>query len=138
MATACRFLFAYGTLLSGDSGATGRAQRARLAREGRVLGEGCLPGLLYDLGRYPALVVGGGDGAVVQGEVVELSDPDRSLAWLDAYEGIMPGDHPHNDYERVQRPVTLSKGGTVEAWVYVWRAGLERAVLIPGGRWLAR
>ena len=33
-------LFAYGTLMSGDTGRTGRTQRARLAREARVLGSG--------------------------------------------------------------------------------------------------
>ena len=179
-------LFVYGTLLAADTGTTGRSQRTRLARASRIVGQATLPGHLYDLGRYPALVIIGdlhrrpapstsakpdisrhaadvglppdqsvrgqhrptarfseaadqdGTASLVHGELLELADPARSLAWLDAYEGIVPGPHPHNDYERIERTVTLTDGATASAWVYVWRAALGPATLIPGGRWLSR
>jgi gamma-glutamylcyclotransferase (GGCT)/AIG2-like uncharacterized protein YtfP len=136
MVAACRLLFAYGTLMSEDTGATGRTQRARLAAEGRPVGRGRTEGRLYGLGRYPGLVLPG-QGAMVEGEVHELDDPARSLAWLDAYEGIVPGQHPHNDYERCERPVTLAGGEVVSAWVYVYRRPVTPEALIGGGSWLA-
>lgn len=137
MTETCRLLFAYGTLLSGDSGATGRAQRARLAGEGSLLESGSTEGRLYSLGRYPGLVLPG-EGATVKGEVWELADAERSLKWLDAYEGIVPGDHPHNEYERCARDVVLANGSTVVAWVYVYRKPVSSEALITCGSWLAR
>lgn len=137
MTETCKLLFAYGTLLSGDTGATGRAQRARLAAQARLLSKGSTEGRLYSLGRYPGLVLPG-DGSLVEGEVWELLDAALSFAWLDAYEGIVPGEHPHNDYQRVLRPVTLASGETVDAWVYVYRKPIDPAAQITGGNWLAR
>lgn len=131
-------LFVYGTLLPADAGLGGRQQRLRLAREAEVMGPGSCAGVLYNLGRYPGLVLPAPPDAVVQGTVLRLSAPARSLAWLDAYEGIVPGQHPHNDYERLRCPVVLAAGGTVEAWVYVYRGAIEGAVPIAGGAWLAR
>ncbi len=129
-------LFVYGTLLRGDRGTTGREQRVRLARESRVLGSAWMAGRLYNLGRYPGLVVAQGAGDVVHGEVLEFIDAERSLRWLDAYEGIVPGHHPHNEYERVLLPVQGLNNRTVDAWVYVFLQDVEAATLIPNGRWL--
>lgn len=134
------FLFAYGTLLSADTGSKGRSQRERLARECRVIGAATMPGRLYNLGLYPALVEAVDDPlAIVRGEVVELADAARSFKWLDAYEGIVPGQHASNQYERVRRSATFEDGATVEAWVYLWRAALSKSArLISGGDWLKR
>ena len=147
MSGARDYLFVYGTLLSGDGGPTGTAQRARLAREARVIGTGSVEGRLYDLGRYPGLGVPA-HGETVHGEVLELPGAERTLRWLDVYEGIVPGRHCHNvsglaperpnkvEYEREQRDVTLDDGRTVRAWVYMYRGALTDAKLIADGRWL--
>lgn len=131
-------LFVYGTLLSGDTGPGGRAQRDRLAREARVLGPAAVPGRLYHLGRYPGLAREAGPGEVVHGELLELPTPDKTLAWLDAYEGIVPGDHPHNEYEREMMDVTLASGERVAAWTYVYRQSIADKAFIATGRWLDR
>lgn len=131
-------LFVYGTLLSGDTGPGGRAQRDRLAREARVLGRATVPGRLYHLGRYPGLSREAGLGEIVHGELLELPTPDKTLAWLDAYEGIIPGDHPHNEYERTMMDVTLASGERVAAWTYVYRQSIADKALIATGRWLDR
>ena len=60
--------------------------------------------------------------------------PAGALVWLDAYEGIMPGNHASNDYVRVERAAQLATGQDVAVWVYVYlkRRGVG---LIAGGRW---
>lgn len=131
-------LFVYGTLLSGDTGAGGRAQRDRLGRESRVLGPASVSGRLYHLGRYPGLVLDGGPDDVVHGELLELTTPVTTLAWLDDYEGIVPGDHPHNEYERGVIDVTRASGERAAAWSYVYRQSTTGKRLIETGRWLAR
>ena len=52
--------------------------------------------------------------------------PARALAWLDAYEGIVPGSEEAGEYTRLERPVRLASGQEITAWVYLyqrtWRA----------------
>ncbi len=81
-------LFVYGTLLS----TAGHPMGDRLRREARLIGEASIEGQLFSLGKYPGLVEAAGSGARVHGEVYALNAPAASLAWLDAYEGIVPGD----------------------------------------------
>jgi gamma-glutamylcyclotransferase (GGCT)/AIG2-like uncharacterized protein YtfP len=124
-------LFVYGTLLSG----AGHAMGARLLREARLIGDASIAGQLYSLGRYPGLVETAGNEDGVHGEVFALNSPATSLKWLDAYEGIVPGIHGHNDYERAERPVRLVSGGTLTAWVYLYRGDVRGLQRIADGRW---
>jgi len=125
-------LFVYGTLLSG----AGHPMGARLRRQARLVGEACIQGRLYSLGRYPGLVETADAQGLVHGEVYALNSPAAALKWLDAYEGIVPGDHDQNDYERVERPVRLASGRTLTAWVYLYRKDVQHLGAIPGSRWL--
>ena len=65
-----------------------------------------------------------------------LNDPAGALKWLDAYEGIEPGAHGQNEYERVERPVRLVSGEQITARVYLYRKDVARFRLIPDGRWV--
>jgi gamma-glutamylcyclotransferase (GGCT)/AIG2-like uncharacterized protein YtfP len=131
-----RYLFVYGTLMSEAAGTLGRAERDRLARESRKLGPAAVAGArLYDLGRYPGLVETGDPDDIVHGEVIELIDPRLTFPWLDAYEGIVPGDHDQSEYARLERPIRLANGETLRAAVYVFRRDAARFAPIPGGRW---
>ena len=59
-----RLVFVYGTLRSGES------RDINLLRPApRLVGQGSLPGVLYDLGAYPGMRLVAGRGDVVQGEV---------------------------------------------------------------------
>jgi gamma-glutamylcyclotransferase (GGCT)/AIG2-like uncharacterized protein YtfP len=134
-----RYLFVYGTLMSGARGALGQEQRVRLARESDSLGPASLPhGRLYDLGEYPGAAPSGSDDDIVHGEAVLLADPQASLAWIDDYEGVIAGNEDRNEYDRVVCQVRLAGGETFDAWVYLLRRvpGLDR--LIPSGRWMRR
>ncbi len=126
-----RNLFVYGTLMSSARHPMGQ----RLLRESRLIGLGVIEGQLFDLGDYPGLIEGGPGGGLVHGEVHELIQPAATLAWLDAYEDIVPGCKSASEYERVERRIQLAAGGEVTAWVYIYRASVAGARLIESGRW---
>jgi gamma-glutamylcyclotransferase (GGCT)/AIG2-like uncharacterized protein YtfP len=131
-----KHLFVYGTLMTSADGARiGKAQRARLQREGTSLGGATINGRLYDLGRYPALVAAAGETA--HGEVFRLANPLSSFVWLDTYEGVVPGRQT-NEYERVVRPVWLASGEEISACVYLYLAEVPLKAHIAGGRWQPR
>ena len=127
-------LFVYGTLLSAD----GHPKGEQLRREARLVGDATIEGKLFSLGRYPGMIEAPGEGLRVHGEVYALDAPAASLAWLDAYEGIVPGDHDRNDYARVERVARLASGADITAWVYVYLKPVAAVHLIPGGRWASR
>jgi gamma-glutamylcyclotransferase (GGCT)/AIG2-like uncharacterized protein YtfP len=126
-----RYLFVYGTLMSGAHKALGRTQRMRLARESDSLGPASIAhACLYDLVRYPGAVAGGDRDDLVHGEAVLLSNPEQTFAWLDAYES--------DRYERVVRAARLAGGEAIETWVYLLRVTPARAKRIEDGRWIPR
>jgi gamma-glutamylcyclotransferase (GGCT)/AIG2-like uncharacterized protein YtfP len=86
-------LFVYGSLLSSIAHPSGE----RLRSEARLIGAASMPGRLYRVGWYPGLVAGAAGASRVHGEVYELADPARSLAWLDEYESIVPGKEASNE-----------------------------------------
>ena len=133
-----RYLFVYGTLMSGAHSELGAEQRQRLAAESDSLGPASLPAArLYDRGRYPGAVFSGAIDDIVHGEVMLLDDPQASLAWLDAYEGYVHGADD-NEYDRVVREVRLAGGETFDAWVYLLLAVPEHGREIVSGRWAGR
>ena len=125
-------LFVYGSLMSAARHPMGE----RLAREARLIGEASMRGRLYRVSTYPGLV-GGDAHARVHGEVYALNAPAVSLKWLDAYEGIVPGDRERSQYERAERQVLLASGEEIAAWVYLYLRDVARLRAIPHGRWMA-
>lgn len=131
-----KHLFVYGTLMIAAEGARiGKAQRARLQRDGTSLGGATINGRLYDLKRYPALVASTNER--VHGEVFRLANPLSSFVWLDKYEDVVPG-RASNEYERVVRPVWLASGEEIAAWVYLYLAEVPNKARIADGRWQPR
>jgi gamma-glutamylcyclotransferase (GGCT)/AIG2-like uncharacterized protein YtfP len=124
-------LFVYGTLLSRARHPMGE----RLRREASLIGEASIEGRLYSLGRYPGLVESADAGDIVHGEAYALDNPASALKWLDAYEGIRPGQREKNPYDRVERPVHLAFGATLTAWVYLYRKSVRLRPPVLGGRW---
>jgi gamma-glutamylcyclotransferase (GGCT)/AIG2-like uncharacterized protein YtfP len=109
------------------------ALRMRLHVEGSLAPRGMcrIPGLLYDLGAYPALMTSG--IAVVHGELFKILDP-RVLKTIDVYEG--GGTREDSASIFVRRAVPLVEPRLL-AWVYYFN-GPPQGRLIASGDWMAR
>jgi len=125
-------LFVYGSLLS----AIGHPSGERLRSEARLVGAASMPGRLYRVGWYPGLVEAPEGDSRVHGEVYALADPAASLAWLDQYESIVPGQEASNEYVRAERAVQLASGQEVTAWVYLYQRDVTGVQLVADGRWV--
>jgi gamma-glutamylcyclotransferase (GGCT)/AIG2-like uncharacterized protein YtfP len=123
-------LFVYGSLMSAARHPMGE----RLRAESRLLGLATIQGRLYRVSWYPGVIESADAEQRVHGEVYALGDPG-TLAWLDAYEGIVPGMGDGSEYERVQRPARLVSGEEIAAWTYLYRKDVAGFALVPDGRW---
>jgi gamma-glutamylcyclotransferase (GGCT)/AIG2-like uncharacterized protein YtfP len=117
----------YGTLLSG---LPARPNRPNLTPYVELVRECLIPGSLYDVGPYPALVPGDG---VVRGELWRTTSED-ALAVIDHWEGYEAALEDQAPY--VRRRTRLIEPD-LDAWVYVWNRPLDGLVAIPGGDWRA-
>jgi len=113
-------LFVYGTLMRGFP------LHALLERRATYLGEATTPGLLLDLGSYPAALKSA--TGKIRGEVYRLADPGLWRA-LDSAEG--------SQYHREQAGIEQASGGRVGAYVYWYVGPIDGAVPIPGGDYRA-
>lgn len=113
-------LFVYGTLMRGQP-AHGLLRGARL-----LLGHATTPPgfTLYDLGPYPAAVLGQGHGRV-HGELYAI--PPTLLRRLDAYE-CCP-----REFQRITIPTLRGR-----AWIYVYPAPPLRGHPLRYGSWRRR
>lgn len=115
-------LFIYGTLLPGLA-LHGAMQGAR------CIGEATVPGRLFDLGPYPALVPGPGR---VWGLLYAVSE--EQLAQLDALEEYDPTNPAGSLYLRQRLSAALTHGRSVcEAFVYVYNRAVDAATPIAHG-----
>ena len=113
-------LFAYGTLMRGFP------LHALLEGRADSVGDGEVPGLLFDLGRYPAALRDG--GGRIRGEVYRLHDPGLWRV-LDSAEG--------SQYHRGEVGVRMAGGRQVTACIYWYVRPLHGAVPIPAGDYRA-
>ncbi len=118
-------LFVYGTLMQGITSPIAN----RFHRQSRFLGEGRLPGRLFDLGSYPGAAYEPDSPKRVFGHVFQLLQPTQTLAWLDAYEGL---SNPACEYLRREVPVHTTEG-VLHCQAYLLRIPLEGLREIPSG-----
>lgn len=130
-------LFVYGTFRPEDDGSP------RNLDEGRILGEGTIPGVMFHLGGFPGVKpleeVEGEmpvDDPRVVGDLIDFSDLDDEwedrLATFDAIEG-----HP-GLFERRKIHVKID-GDELLAWCYFYNRTVPSEVpVLEGGDWLER
>lgn len=127
-------LFVYGTLRR----AVGHPIHDLLLNHADYVGMGRYAGLLFDVGRYPAVVPDPGGGGSVVGEVYRLRAADAVLPVLDRYEGCTDREDAAAEYRRVVQPVRMDDGNRREAWIYLYNHRTEGLRPIAGGDYLRR
>jgi gamma-glutamylcyclotransferase (GGCT)/AIG2-like uncharacterized protein YtfP len=120
------YLFTYGTLHPGRA----PAEIAPSVEKFRPVGEGFVPGVLYDLGDYPGAVLDPSSPQQVSGTVFQLPEDGDLLRQLDEYEGFNPDAPEQSLFLRVQCPVVLATGGVLNCWVYAYNGKPEPARIV--------
>ena len=122
-----RCVFVYGTLRRG-----GGNDITRLVPPARPLGPACVAGVLYDLGAYPGMTLGG--DTWVQGEVYAIEPALEAV--LDEIEGL--GAHPSDEY--IKREILVDVAG--RQWhCLVYEINPRHVAMAPqiaGGDWMLR
>ncbi|MFI5446553.1 gamma-glutamylcyclotransferase [Polaromonas sp. UC242_47] len=124
-----RFVFVYGTLRRGDV-----RDITRLSPAPRFVGLASVPGVLYHLGRYPGVILGG--AGHVLGEVYAISP---ALEYqLDIIEGVLP--QANGEYFKREVLVSLRDGSspdTLTCLMYeINPAHTVGRPVIASGNWL--
>ena len=128
------YFFAYGSLMT----ALAHPMGTRLRQEAQFLGPGRVAGRLYRVSWYPGLTEPQTATDLAHGELYKLTDPVKTLAWLDVYEGVVPGRSsaaPVDDYTRVERLAVYVDGTTTLTWVYLYQRVLPPSARIADGIW---
>jgi gamma-glutamylcyclotransferase (GGCT)/AIG2-like uncharacterized protein YtfP len=126
------YLFVYGTLRNGINHRNGQL----LLEQTQYLGTATVSARLYDIGRYPGLVLAAGSGLQVHGDVFSLHHPERLLRILDEYEECSPGFSRPQEYRRIRTRARLKQGGSITAWVYEYRHPVRNRKRIIQGDYL--
>ena len=124
-------LFVYGSLQRRFRGEAA----IRLARASRLLGRGAIRARLYDLGAYPGAVPSEDERDRVEGELVRLLAPGRTLPALDRYELCDDASPRPHLYRRMVVPVRLAGGLEETAWTYFYQRPVSDARRIASGVW---
>jgi gamma-glutamylcyclotransferase (GGCT)/AIG2-like uncharacterized protein YtfP len=121
-------IFVYGTLMKRHIGSV------NIVGEGEMcfVGNGKIEGELYDLGGYPGAVEK--NGTYVYGEVIEVKDSDV-IRRLDEYEEFDHKNPKNSLFIRRRLKVTMARGKTVSAFVYLYNGSIKGLRKIASGRW---
>ena len=122
-------LFVYGSLRS----ASQHPLAHKLVTQARLIGVGSTSGILYDLGRYPAAMLGPEHKGRVIGEVFELPRDGRLLRELDFYEGTA---EPSSPLARVDIEVLLDEGSALKVQAFALSAPPPIRRVIESGDWI--
>ncbi|MGR9053906.1 MAG: gamma-glutamylcyclotransferase family protein [Gammaproteobacteria bacterium] len=126
------YLFVYGTLRRGFAGEWAQW----LSRRAEFCGEGYCYGKLYEIDRYPGLVLSGNRNHRVIGELYRPRDWTYVLAALDEYEECAPRFRIPHEYRRIRSGVRAAGDRSVAAWLYVYNRPVENLKRIPSGDYL--
>ena len=125
-----QYLFVYGTLLENDN-----EFAAYLVENSGFYGRGKVGGKLYDMGKYPGIILNPNDNHFVYGNIYFMADPEGLLKMLDYYEGF--GENEAHPNEFVRKLTTIeSSGKLLEGWVYEYNLPVDELTLIISGDYL--
>lgn len=95
-----------------------------------------MPGVLYDLGRYPGAVFDAKCEETVIGHIFQLHDAEQIFSTLDRYEGIDPQQPEASEYRRARVPIQHNDT-ELPCWTYLYNLPTSGLRKIPGGNYLA-
>ncbi len=124
-------LFVYGSLRSGFQSPA----YEYISRYFQLVGNGKIPGELYDLGEYPAAIPSTSGKHFIVGELYTIKSPDEfdwAFAQLDDYEGVTTEQGETALYKRELTDV-LVNDTVVKAWVYWYTGDVAGSPSIPSG-----
>lgn len=124
-------LFVYGTLMRPFQSSMTRF----LEKHSSFAGEGRVRGRLYDLGKYPGLILDTHAESVVTGHVFLLNNEQLVLQVLDEYEGINPVQPEVSEYRREWIPVATPTGA-LECWAYLYNRETGQLPCISSGNYV--
>jgi gamma-glutamylcyclotransferase (GGCT)/AIG2-like uncharacterized protein YtfP len=117
-------LFVYGTLRRD----AGTEMSMFLGRNARFVGCARTTGSLFQIERYPGMILSQDPRDTVIGEVHQLSDPAVTWPVLDDYEG--------EDFARQMCRAQLEDGRTIDAWTYTYKRDTNGKSRIESGDYL--
>lgn len=126
------FLFAYGTLQPGLA----PEQVADVVRDLVIVGNGSVPGKLYDLGSFPGAVLESSSSRRISGTVYRLPAGAGILHRLDEYEEYDPESPNASQFIRRLFPVQLTDGLILECWVYEYNGSRDHAPIVESGAYI--
>lgn len=126
------YIFVYGTLRRD----TNSEMHHLLAEYAEFIGEATRLGKLYEVGRYPGMVLSDNIKDSVHGEVYLLRHEDIVLPLLDQYEEFGPEFPEPNEYRRQRQTVFLGNGDRITAWLYVYNHPVAELKLIKSADFL--
>lgn len=124
-------LFVYGSLRRGFH----HAAYEYIRRYFEFVSDATVPGILYDMGEYPAAVPAD-TAAKIIGELYrirEIDEFDWAIGQLDDYEGVHPEENEPLLYRRDKTIVTLADGSTTSAWIYWFNGEITGKPVIASG-----
>lgn len=129
---AIEFIFVYGTLRK----ETTTSMYYMLARHCEYFSDGYMQGKLYEVNGYPGAVESDNPNDKVYGEIYKIISSELVLPRLDDYEECTNKYPEPHEYIRKKLPISLSGGGCVKAWVYLFNHNASNLVQIESGDYL--
>ena len=124
-------LFIYGSLLE-----TGNEFGRYLKQHATIYKHGKFKGKLYDVGEYPGAIYLPDTDYKVHGIIIQLTNTDEALKYIDDYEGFGENQLQPNLFIRKLLTVQTADGN-VKCWVYLYNHHTVHLKQILSGDYLS-
>lgn len=132
-----QYLFVYGSMRRG----TGIPQQRLLRSHAELIGEARIKAIMFDLGRYPGIVLTTNKSSIVTGELYRIRHHrlHELLTQLDEYEECSDTFEEPHEFRRDLVKARLSRNAQeYRAWVYVYNRDISHCDRIPSGDYFRR
>lgn len=93
------------------------------------------PGILFNLGDYPGMILSDDSTRTVKGELYHLNDIGKSISILDKIEGFKGYGKSGSLYTRAALKIKDQTGNNVWAWTYLINSRPAFSSIIENGDW---